>query len=48
MKTKIRISNNTKKELDQLKLTNGESYENVIVRLLNIYEPMLKGVTDAD
>lgn len=43
MKTSIRISEKNLKKLDQLKLTEHESYENIIVRLLNIYEPLLKG-----
>lgn len=43
MKTSIRISEKNLKKLDQLKVTEHESYENIIVRLLNIYEPLLKG-----
>lgn len=43
VQTQIRVTAETKKQLDQLKLTKGESYENVIIRLLNIYEPLLKG-----
>lgn len=43
MKTSIRISEKNLKKLDQLKLTEHESYENIIVRLLNTYEPLLKG-----
>lgn len=43
MKTSIRVSEKNLKKLDQLKLTQHESYENIIVRLLNIYEPLLKG-----
>lgn len=43
VQTQIRVTAETKHQLDQLKLTTGESYENVIIRLLNIYEPLLKG-----
>ena len=43
LKTSIRVSEKTLKQLDQLKLTDHESYENIVLRLLNIYEPLLKG-----
>ena len=43
MKTSIRVSAEHLEKLDQLKLTPNESYENVVVRLLNTYEPLLKG-----
>lgn len=34
MKTTIKTTPQTLEKLDQLKLTKGESYENIIVRLL--------------
>ena len=43
MKTSIRVSETNLKKLDLLKLTPSESYENIIIRLLNTYEPLLKG-----
>ena len=43
MKTSIRISEKNLKKLDQLKLTEHESYENIIIRLLNTYETLLDG-----
>jgi len=43
LKTSIRISETNLKKLDDLKLTEHESYENIVIRLLNIYEPLLKG-----
>ena len=41
-KTSIRVSADTIKKLDQLKLTPKESYENVVLRLLNTYEILFK------
>ena len=43
MKTSIRVSETNLKKLDLLKLTPSESYENIIIRLLNTYETLLKG-----
>jgi hypothetical protein len=43
MRTSIRVSAEHLEKLDQLKLTPNESYENIIIRLLNTYEPLLKG-----
>ena len=43
LKTSIRVSERTLNKLDDLKLTEHESYENIVIRLLNIYEPLLKG-----
>ena len=43
LKTSIRVSERTLSKLDDLKLTEHESYENIVIRLLNIYEPLLKG-----
>jgi hypothetical protein len=43
MKTSIRVSAENLQKLDQLKLTTNESYENIVVRLLNTYETLLKG-----
>lgn len=41
-KTSIRVSTDTIQKLDQMKLTKKESYENVILRLLNTYEILFK------
>lgn len=39
-KTSIRVSEETIEKLDELKLTAGESYENILIRLLDLYEPL--------
>lgn len=40
IKTSIRVSDENIKKLDELKLTAGESYENILIRLLDLYEPL--------
>lgn len=41
MRTAIKTTQKTLDRLDQLKLTRGESYENVILRLLQKHEGVL-------
>ena len=45
MKTAIKTKQSTLDRLDQLKLTEGESYENVIIRLLQKHGGRLYDIT---